>query len=345
MKTVISVDWLSLYIKGGAPMSNGWFTAFKTDYQTVNFSEVWEIYEEKTGEKFAIIQRCPRTKIMPPNAIILKVENRVLYQPDWGNRLNNLLTQYVYDVRSISRIDLCADFNEFEEGLSCQDFIKKLVTHEFVKRGKCKAQLQLDLGKARYEDGIRFGERGNDICYYLYNKTKEMKEKTFKPYIQKLWEDSGLDTSRPVWRLEFSMKTTSIRAIVKQTGEMFRIDLDTARQKAVVEAIYSGLLNQYFDFRVNDGQQKRSRMQKVNLFGKVWNGYEVKQISHAAKSNRTDRIVIKRLAGYEGMYRLTDEGSEEILNRAIAKILDATDLWDYYRNTVEPWRERKYFRR
>ena len=167
-------------------MSNGWFTAFKTDYQTVNFSEVWEIYEERSGEKFATIQRCPRTKIMPANAIILKMENRVLYQPDWGSRLNSLLIQYVYDVQSISRIDICADFNEFEEGLSCQDFIKKLVTHEYVKRGKCKAQLQLDLGKARYEDGIRFGERGNDICYYLYNKTKEMKEKTFKPYIWKL---------------------------------------------------------------------------------------------------------------------------------------------------------------
>lgn len=345
MKAVISIDWLSLYMKGAAPMGNSEFTSFKTELETANFTEVWEIYEERTGEKFGMLQRCPRSKILPHDAVIFKLENRVLYTNDWGYKLNSFLIQYNYQVQSISRIDLCADFNEFENGLSCQDFIYNIVTRKYLKMGKCKAQLMLDLGKMRYEDGIRFGSRDNDLCYYLYNKTKEMKEKTYKPYIMKLWEDSGLDISRPVWRLEFSMKTTSIRAIVVQTGEMFRIDIETAKQKPVIDAIYQALLNRYFDFRINDGQKKKNRMAKVCLFGHVWNGYEVKQISHEAKTNRTDRIIIKKLANMEAEYRINEADEAADISRAIKRILDATDLWDYYEKQVKPFIQRKYFRR
>ena len=45
----------------------------------------------------------------------------------------------------------------------------------------------------------------SNVDTYLYNKTKEMQDKKYKPWIVEAWKRAGIDTSKDVWRLEFSL--------------------------------------------------------------------------------------------------------------------------------------------
>lgn len=336
MKEVVSVDWLSLYCSCGMLYQNIEYDFYEQEYHSAHFEKLYFIVDRKTGEKVAEVQRKPFSKILPADAAIIKFENKVLYREDWNWTACEVCRNLGLDIKSISRIDICADFNTFENGYHPRKFINDFLTNKIIKMGRTKFTLQGTTAQVGTYDYIRFGSRTNEICTYLYNKTKELREVHDKPWIREKWKQAGLDVTKDVWRLEFSMKTTQLRTVVKQNGYIVRLDLDYISSQNILENIYKSVAQKWFDFRINDGQKKKCRMKHITMLSEETTTLEHIIMCNKVGSNRTDKIVAKKLANCLSQYAIESDQDHDAFYYVLSKILDATDLWDYYKYTIAP---------
>ena len=97
-------------------------------------------------------------------------------------------------VLEVSRVDLCADFvTDIELG--------QVPDHYWVRRAA-------SLNRYTKHDvftGLMFGS-GGDLSARLYDKTREIKEKSKKYFFYDLWALNGWDAESTVWRLEFQFR-------------------------------------------------------------------------------------------------------------------------------------------
>lgn len=74
----------------------------------------------------------------------MKLSNRELYQPDFSGILINFLSLYGLKYKSISRLDLCYDCNDFAGGMSPRRLINSFLSGKFLKNGQPSYSLQGD---------------------------------------------------------------------------------------------------------------------------------------------------------------------------------------------------------
>lgn len=336
MKKAISIDWLTMYCQSSLINENPYYDFRKQEGGTAQFANLYKVYDVELNELYCIVQTKPWSAIIPENTMMVQISNRFLYREDWNVRFNNFC--FINDIKpiAISRIDICADFNHFDNNLQPENFIKGFIENKYLKIGQTKYTLQGQQGLRQHYSYLRFGKRENELSVYLYNKSKELKEVVDKPYIRERWEQAGIDTTKDVWRLEISMRTTQLRTILKQTGEIVRLDLPFMSTMGVVENIYNAAILKYFDFRINDGTLKKCRMKRIDLFRGMTSTLELKIMQDLPKTNRMDKIVIKKLANCATEYRLETEEDQEIIERALAVIVNQCDMLDYYKIMVAP---------
>lgn len=336
MRYVVSVDWLSLYCKGSILADSGFFDFVREQGGTAQFAERWTVYDRVTREGFADIQMRPYSKIIPSDAVIVKIKNKVLYREGWWHDVLHFLNVTGLIPESISRIDICADFNYLDRGLHPKTLIDRFLRNEYLKMGTTKYDIIGEQKGCQDFSYIRFGNRENEVCVYMYNKTKELQEVKNKPYIVALWKENGLDINKDVWRLEVSMRTDKLRIIEKETGEVIRLGLPYLKTVGIIENIYMAAIKRFFNFKINDGQQKKSRMKDVEIFASRHPTILLREIPKKVTSNRTDKIVVKKIANYFSEYH-ADTAKERLLYEDVLRdILDKTDLWDYYNAVVTP---------
>lgn len=108
-------------------------------------------------------------------------------------KLLPLLSEEV-SVLEVSRVDLCADFvTDIELG--------QIPDHCWVRRAA-------SLNRYTKHDvftGLMFGS-GGDLSARLYDKTREVKEKSKKYFFYDLWTLNGWNAESTVWRLEFQFR-------------------------------------------------------------------------------------------------------------------------------------------
>lgn len=278
------------------------------DYGTPQYKEVLLLSE---NDKPAYeIRRLPYSLreqggIFPRGACHIRLSNRACYQPNCIDSLRWFLMKHGYTYNSISRIDICMDFNSFDNLANPLNIIRKYMRGDISKINQCKVAAHgADAWDGRSWNSLKWGSPNSSVSTKLYNKTLEMKEQKRKFYIEDVWQAAGLlnDDAHPVWRVEFSLKS-DIKGLIKMdSGELIENKLTTYDSPERLLHIFSMYAGRYFHFktivRTREGNiQRKDRCPDLPLFKISPQDSVVKLFKPTLQKepDRTDKMLIKRL--------------------------------------------------
>lgn len=329
---LISIDWLQLHLRGDI-RREAKYTFKKLDYSTQAFSTVEDIYID--DNYFASMVSEPRSQVINPKTVILKVINKNLYSPFMFSQLEDLLKSLNLSYQGITRLDVCADFNYFKNGLHPETLINNFMCLKFRKVGQTKGKCHFEQKTRMHYETLAFGTGKSLIRCYLYNKTKELNEVKMKPYIVDSWKASGLDTKKDVWRLEFSIKGNSLNLIDNRTGELQKVDLKNLQSREFLNNLYYSLQNQYFRFKRDTGDKNVSRMPDIQLLPDNPANWKRLFLTEAGDVTRADKIFIKKLDRMNDEIRNYANYREEFMTELISEVCTTKGLTDYYLKKVQ----------
>ena len=181
---VLSIDWLSVYgVYNGdgdtwRPVDDTMFSYKRENFGTRCFSvfhRVRIINPEGGWDEFAEVQSVPYSSILPPYAMIIRFVNRVLYMPNFWDLVERFLSGNLIDLRGISRIDICADFNQFAT-IDPRALIEGFAAKKYRHIGRGIGSLGFNHGVINGDYGVNytgltFGTHASDAHVYLYDKS------------------------------------------------------------------------------------------------------------------------------------------------------------------------------
>lgn len=358
MKYVLSIDWLSLFcLYMGtdlwSPVDGDFFTYHKENYGTRSFSQFWRVRmpnDEGGVDDFAEIQAVPYSSILPEYAIIVRFCNRSLYLPNFGELGDRLFRENLFQCEGISRIDICADFNDFAT-ISPKALIEGFAAKKLRHVGRGVGALYFNHGKGVEHDefghkkddygvcynGLSFGQHSSDTRVYLYNKSFELMTQGDKPWIRDTWINAGLDILN-VWRLEVSIKRSGLKFKDKRTGNEVQIDTVKAGNPEELDKIYRCFVQKLFSFvRNRSGITNISREPRLKLFDEK-PCYDRGVIRNLSSGDRMEKILIKNLHQLADRYRGAEiYGADDAAKHLASCLAYATDLHDWYAAKVNKW--------
>lgn len=249
----INIDWLQFSGNSACfcdtylgNLSN-YFNCEKSKYGNRYYKQVYDISLDK--EKICVLMFEPCSSILKPNQVNIKLDNRLLYAHNlwyYVELICDLL--HLKDI-NLSRFDICADFNCFGNGADPYFIISNLASNAYRKIGKSKFAIYgYQSSKKNTYTGIRYGVHNSELSIYLYNKSLELKEKVYKPYIVERWKEYNINTEMPVWRLEISLHPEVKEYYDKNSGLTYSLNFDTLKNNLV--ELYFFLANK--NFRIVD---------------------------------------------------------------------------------------------
>lgn len=322
----LNIDWLEVYcIEAGCHDANYFrangYEVVEREYGTPLYAQMFVIYQESFP--YIEVRRNPHHAkgdggggILPKNACHIRFNNRSCYLPGCVNLLRSFLVAHGYQFVSISRIDICLDFNMFDNGMKPKNFINRWFKAEFSKiyQGRFSAHGS-DKWAERDVNSVKWGRPTSAITTKLYNKSLEMKEVGAKLYIKDAWIAAGLNLAEDVWRLEFSI-SSSVKVLrlrkpknqeqVEETREQeqeinFRT-LNRFDSPSRLLDTFAALCSHYFCFKAverteNGTLKEKRRCSTIRLFRFVPSdtNYVVKKVTVHRALNRTERILVSKL--------------------------------------------------
>ena len=313
MNRCVNIDWLQIFCSepGWQKQDASYFKSLgyevkQREYGTPQYKEMFTIYEK--GFPFIEVRRNPYSikafgGIFEPNDCHLRLANRACYSQSPINDLRRFMIAHNYRYKSISRIDICLDFNFFDFGdrpdRVLLDYMKgkisKINQSNIAAHGK-------DRWDGRLWNSLSWGSKNSMISTKMYNKSLELREVHPKYYITDQWEAAGLRTDIEVWRVEFSIKSDMKGMYHEDTGEFKSnnlTDYDT-RDKCLFR--FHSLANKYFHFKyveyTRDGKlQRKDRCKDKVLFHLTRDeqAYKPTTLTEQKEPDRTDRILCTRL--------------------------------------------------
>jgi hypothetical protein len=302
---IIGVDWLQLYCKINFDFMDqkSKYTLKLEEFQTRQFKKVVSIYEK--NDHIATIVYEPHSKMLAADGSVIKIENKYLYQANLKAWIEELLKDLQLTLLNVTRIDYYIDFNKFKSGVKPGEFIQQFIEGKVCKTGKSKFQLVGSVKKVFTYDYLKFGQKSSDICYYLYNKSKELDEQKNKPWIRESWKNV-LEKDSTTWRLEFSLKGGCKELISLDTGEsVTNLKSLEVLSTATIKKFLSLLLSKYWSFATKENFEKDkciSRVKKIEFFNLDICKYIYTRITEKKPSNRMDKVFIKKLLGLKKDY-------------------------------------------
>lgn len=347
---VLSIDWLSVFcIYAGE--GDTWEPAYdsnlsykREDFGTRCFSVFHRVRianSEGGWDEFAEVQSVPYSAILPPYAIIIRFVNRVLYADNFWEIANKFLELNHIEIRGISRIDICADFNQFatiDPVALIEGFAAKKYRH--IGRGVGSLAFNHEVKNKQYGvnyTGLTFGTHSSDAHVYLYNKSFELVTQGEKPWIRERWRRVGLN-QRDVWRLEVSIKSSALKFKDKKSGNKIEVTKTMIEDGADLDKIYHTFVRKLFSFIHNKPDIKNvTREPRIVLF----NGepaYDRGSISNLSPGNRMERILIKSLwqmsDNYRGAYIYQAQQSARDF---ASRLANATGLCEWLDQKKSEW--------
>lgn len=248
----VNLDWFELHAL--EPMNDPHDAAYfrraglivsEREYGTRVYKQMFTVHDTN-GAPFIEVRRDPfsvgTVGIHSPNECHLRLVNAACYLEDAVQRVRQFLDTYSYTLLRLTRVDICMDFEKFDEGDDPAKFLRRYLQNKYAKinQGNITAH-----GSDRWDgqvwNSVSWGSPTSAIGTKFYNKTLEMYDPTTntykKPHIRWAWYWSGLindfhtctkktddGTYTPqIWRVEFS-----IRSAVKR---WFRIELNGHERK------------------------------------------------------------------------------------------------------------------
>lgn len=330
----INIDWLNVsfledveYPRDANYFREQGIEVKERAYGTPVFNQFFEI--RQNGIALYEIRRDPHSKkghggIMHPRLCQIRLNNRACYTDDPVNELRKFAIAYGYEYQGISRVDLALDFNLFDNGADPKKFILRYMRNEISKINQCNVSAHgKDNWTGRDFNSLKWGSEASLITTKLYNKSLEMKEQSEKPYIIRAWVDAGLDISKPIWRVEFSIKAES-RHVVSTDGELIEMNLSAIDNREKLLWLFMGLSQKYFHFKrveyVGDKPKRKDRCKDVETFtyAKGTVPYRPIHIPKLQVPDKFDRILIRRLQAYQADEIWRNGKNYDALSKVIA---------------------------
>ena len=364
----INLDWLEVHAHEpySAPRdalyyaSNGWGIRDR-GYGTRVYKEMFTLltpYEEGILE----IRRRPASSgfwgIHDENECHIRLCNRTCYFDNAAEFLENFLNENgYYDIR-ISRVDICLDFVEFDQGDNPQAFVRRYFKHRYAKinQGRISSHGE-DTWSGQEWNSLAWGSRTSAVTTKLYNKTLELydvKLDTYnKPYIREAWFRCGLidDIQRVtkdgekvnVWRVEFSLCSAVknwVRIELDGNDKKFQslrntLDCYKGRDKLIV--MFASLANHYFHFKKYQTNQRKDRCPDKILFdfSDVQYTYKIGRPDTALGSGTTFKSTFNRLIAKIQAYQNSHWGAE--IHKACETLIQSITEETMRADLANPW--------
>lgn len=325
---VISCDWLQLYLHKTSDFNPECENLFGYHFQDVGhgskvFKRIYNVVEP-TGELLGNISIDPYSSRIPASSVIFKVENNVLYQQDYIERIFHFIAAVNLRYRGITRIDIAYDSNELYGGLKHETLIKKYRNNDYLKIGAneyymhCKAGYHFSIdkkgkkkltdkapSKSMKQDGapeqiakpiqnltehkinsVTWGSRSSDVQVQLYDKSKELREVKMKHYIVDTWKAAGLNTEKPVYRIEVRIVNEGKSIKNLKTGERFSLSMNDIVTQELLEQLFHDYTRKVFRFYHRRDITHIQRMKEVKIFS-LTNQTLVRPMRHTKRKDYT----------------------------------------------------------
>ena len=317
-------------------------TVTERDYGTRVYREMFTVCDLR-GNPFVEVRRAPYSTgyggIHAVEECHLRLVNAACYYDDAAQRLQDFMDTYHYTFNRISRVDICLDFELFDEGDEPAKFLARYLRQVYSKinQGNITAH-GADRWNGQVWNSVSWGSPTSAIGTKFYNKTMELYDQasaTFrKPHIRYAWLKCGLIDDfhkclkrqadgwyQPqIWRVEFSIRSSVKNWFtIELNGEekhyqSIRNNLSMYDSREKLITLFAALQQHYFHFKHFVKDQRKDRCPDKVLF--KWNGiqrtYKVgrEDISHllgeGAKQQRPYDTLIRKLKEYQQAKPKTD---------------------------------------
>ena len=337
-----NLDWLEIHAMEppGDPHDANYFrrvglTVTERDYGTRVYREMFTVCDLR-GNPFVEVRRAPYSTgyggIHAVEECHLRLVNAACYYDDAAQRMQDFMDTYHYTFNRISRVDICLDFELFDEGDEPAKFLARYLRQVYSKinQGNITAH-GADRWNGQVWNSVSWGSPTSAIGTKFYNKTMELYDQasaTFrKPHIRYAWLKCGLIDDfhkclkrqaggwyQPqIWRVEFSIRSSVKNWFtIELNGEekhyqSIRNNLSMYDSREKLITLFAALQQHYFHFKHFVKDQRKDRCPDKVLF--KWNGiqrtYKVgrEDISHllgeGAKQQRPYDTLIRKLKEYQ----------------------------------------------
>lgn len=215
------------------------------------------------GEPYIEVRRLPYGRqdgsptILKKGSCHLRLVNRYLYDSCPVDHLIKFIKSFNIEFVSITRLDVCLDFQRFDTGELPIDFVKKYVFEKIEKihGGKIFGNVELKVNgnqqwDVRYWNSFGWGGKKCPVKTRLYDKTLELSQVSRKPWIYDAWRAAGIDYEQsPVWRLEFAVSSRARWSFDNDTGELSELTLSSVRSRDDILKLFHSLVKHFFVFK------------------------------------------------------------------------------------------------
>ena len=310
-------------------------TVAERDYGTRVYKEMFTVYDLRNNP-FVEVRRAPYSTgyqgIHAEEECHLRLVNAACYYDDAAQRLQDFMDTYHYTFNRISRVDICLDFEFFDEGDEPAKFLARYLRQKYSKinQGNITAH-GTDRWNGQVWNSASWGSPTSAIGTKFYNKTMELYDAasgTFrKPHIRYAWlkchliDDFHKCLKRKadgwyqpqIWRLEFSIRSSVKNWFtIELNGEekhyqSIRNNLSMYDSRPKLVTLFASLQQHYFRFKHYDAELSKYDCPDKVLFR--WKGqqrtYKVGRddIAHllgeGAKQQKPYDTLIRKLKEYQ----------------------------------------------
>lgn len=338
----VNLDWLEVHCLEpyGDPHDAEYFrrvglTVMERDYGTRVYKEMFTVNDTQ-GNPFVEVRRAPYSTgyagIHDERECHLRLVNAACYLDNAADLMQQFIDTYHYDFNRITRVDICLDFERFDEGDDPAVFLSRYLRQVYSKinQGNITAH-GADRWNGQVWNSVSWGSPTSAIGTKFYNKTMELYDPATgtyrKPHIRYAWlkcgliddfhkvlkrKDDGYYTPQ-IWRVEFSIRSSVKKWFaIELNGEAKHyqsirntLDMYDCREKLLT--LFASLQQHYFHFKHYDKEQRKDRCPDKVLFR--WSGmqlaYKVGRddtlsiLGEGAKQSRPYDTLLKKLRLYQ----------------------------------------------
>lgn len=295
---IINCDWLQIHCDASVVKER--YLGYNTKIQEIRtrtFGKLLDI--SRDGYHIAQLAYKPHSPKLPKGCSVLKIDNYILYSAARDKIITQLINDFDLCTIGTTRFDIAADFQTICGRLP-HVLIQDIIQEKVIKRGHAKQSIigneQLTAHGSREWQYLRYGSRSSRTSVYFYNKSKELKEVSDKPYIRAIWAANGFAKKKyDTWRLEFSIKGRQMKIIEKDTGLILPNNYRLWLQDEYLHRIFWALCTHYFCLTENN-HTRRTNNKPLTLWASqdITNDL-VKYLDPTKHSNRADKIFLRKL--------------------------------------------------
>ena len=303
----VNLDWLEVHCfePSNDPHDATYFRragleVVEREYGTRVYKEMFTI-SDRRGNPFVEVRRNPYSQgfqgVHAAEGCHLRLVNAACYYDDAALRLQNFMDAYGYTFNRIARVDICLDFEKFDEGDDPAKFLSRYLRQVYSKinQGNITAH-GTDRWDGQLWNSVSWGSPSSAIGTKFYNKTQELYDPTSgtfkKPHIRYAWLQCGLIDDfhkvlkktedgwyQPqIWRIEFSIRSSVKKWFTIELNGKERnyqsirntLEMYDCREKLVT--LFAALQQHYFHFKHYEHGKRKDRCDDKVLF--VWKGVQ-----------------------------------------------------------------------